>query len=256
MIELSGCRRTLQCLLFRAFSPSGHQMAFQTLRTATENRPIILMDEVFDDPDGLVDYAASLAPFPAAEGNFYPGLRRLMAPAEANALMVSYVTGVAQALANIMGPLYGIRRLFVRDVAFSIVTTPPSELQPLQSLPHIDSTDPMLFAALHYLSHHEKSGTAFFRHERTGLETITRERLALYTGAREQEEAIHGRAAGYIKGSSHGFAEVARVEARFNRLAAYPGNLLHSGILPDDYDFDPDPRRGRLTANIFLTGQR
>jgi hypothetical protein len=54
----------------------------------------------------------------------------------------------------------------------------------------------------------------------------------------------------------NGFDEIGRVEARFNRLVVYPSNLFHSGILPDDYDFNPDPRRGRLTTNIFLDGER
>ena len=67
---------------------------------------------------------------------------------------------------------------------------------------------------------------------------------------------MYGAANGYVRGSTNGFEEIGRVQARFNRLVVYPGNLFHSGILPDDYDFSPDPRRGRLTINIFLDGER
>jgi len=41
-----------------------------------------------------------------------------------------------------------------------------------------------------------------------------------------------------------------------DRLAIYQGCLLHSGIIPPDMDFSDDPRRGRLTANIFIKGHK
>jgi len=97
-----------------------------------------------------------------------------------------------------------------------------------------------------------KQRHGLFRHARTGFETLTRERMGAYAHAHEKDKAI-GAQSGYMRGSGHGFEEIGRVESRFNRLVVYPSNLLHSGILPDDYDFSPDPRRGRLTTNIFLT---
>ena len=68
--------------------------------------------------------------------------------------------------------------------------------------------------------------------------------------------SVYCTAPGYVRGSANGYEEIGRVHARYNRLVVYPGNLFHSVILPDDYDFSPDPRRGRLTANIFLNGER
>ena len=155
-----------------------------------------------------------------------------------------------------MGSAYGIRNFAVQSVAFSIVTKQPSELQPLQAIPHFDSPDPLYFAVLHYLSHHEGSATAFFRHARTGFETMTTQRASPFARARDTDFAVYGAPEGYVRGSTNGFEEIGRIEARFNRLAVYPGNLFHSGILPDDYDFSPDPRCGRLTTNIFLQGER
>jgi len=229
-------------------------VSVESVRVGIENTPIIVIDDIFDDPASLVDYAASLAPYPAPAGNFYPGLRRMVAPNEASAVMTSYVACFCRTLSNVMGSVYGIRNFALHSVAFSIVTTPPSDLRPVQSLPHIDGADPMSFAVLHYLSNHESSATAFFRHARTGFETITPARVDAFASAREQDKAMYGEPRGYIRGSTHGFEEIGRVESRFNRLVVYPSNLFHSGILPADYDFDPDPRRGRLTANIFLTG--
>lgn len=218
-----------------------------------EKTPILVVDDIVDNPDALVDYAASLAPFPPEAGNYYPGLR-LQLPQDP--IVVDYVSAVCRTLAGLMGSAYGLRNFTVQGVAFSIVTKPPSELQPLQTIPHFDSPDPLFFAVLHYLSHHENSATAFFRHARTGFETMTPQRAGRFAQARETDKAVYGLPEGYVRGSTNGFEEIGRVEARFNRLAVYPSNLFHSGILPDDYDFDPDPRRGRLTTNIFLKGER
>ena len=240
--------------LLRAPFEREYQVSVQSVRVGTENTPIIVIDDIFDDPHSVVDYAASLSPYPPATSNFYPGLRRMLGPTDANALMTSYVASICQTLSTLMGSAYGIRNFAVQSVAFSVVTTPPSDLRPVQSLPHIDGADPKFFAVLHYLSHHENSATAFFRHARTGFETVTPDRVGAFNSAREQDKAIYGTPSGYIRGSMHGWEEIGRVESRFNRLVVYPSNLFHSGILPADYDFDPDPHRGRLTANIFLNG--
>jgi len=225
----------------------------QIHRAGIEKTPILVIDDIVDNPDALVDYAASLAPFPPEAGNYYPGLR-LQLPRDP--IVIDYVDTICRTLANLMGSAYGLRAIAVQSVAFSIVTKQPCELQPLQTIPHFDSANPLFFAVLHYLSHHEGSATAFFRHARTGFETLTPQRAGPYGQARDKEKEIYGTPSGYVRGSTNGFEEIGRVEARYNRLAVYPGNLFHSGILPDDYDFSPDPRCGRLTTNIFLTGER
>jgi len=225
----------------------------QIHRAGIEKTPILVIDDIVDNPDALLDYAASLAPFPPEAGNYYPGLR-LQLPRDP--IVIAYVNTICSTLANLMGSAYDLRAITVQSVAFSIVTKQPSELQPLQMIPHFDSPNPLFFAVLHYLSHHEGSATAFFRHARTGFETMTTQRAGRYAKAREEDQAVYGKADGYVRGSGNGFEEIGRVEGRFNRLVVYPSNLFHSGILPDDYDFSPDPRRGRLTTNIFLNGTR
>lgn len=218
-----------------------------------EKSPILVIDDIVDNPDALVDYAASLAPFPPEAGNYYPGLR-LQLPRDP--IVVDYVDTICRTLANLMASAYRLRKITVQSVAFSIVTKQPSELHPLQTIPHFDSANPLFFAVLHYLSHHENSATAFFRHVGTGFETMTPQRAGPFGQTRDREKAIYGTPEGYVRGSSNCFEEIGRVEGCYNRLVVYPSNLFHSGILPDDYDFSSDPRRGRLTTNIFLNGER
>jgi len=41
--------------------------------------------------------------------------------------------------------------------------------------------------------------------------------------ARDKDKEVYGPATGYVRGSTNGFEEIGRVEARYNRLAVYPG---------------------------------
>ena len=56
----------------------------------------------------------------------------------------------------------------------------------------------------------------------------------------------------YIDGSTDHFELYSHIEYKPNRLVAYPGCLLHSGLVNPKHDINPDPRTGRLTANIFV----
>ena len=92
-----------------------------------------------------------------------------------------------------------------------------------------------------------------FRHRETGLERITEDRLDEYNRSREAYAAVHGQdETAYVKGSNDQYELYHRIEYRPNRLAVYPGCLLHSGLVDPAVDVNPDPRTGRLTANIFV----
>ena len=56
----------------------------------------------------------------------------------------------------------------------------------------------------------------------------------------------------YICGSNDYYEEIARYEARFNRLLMYPGDVLHAPTIPADFDFSPSFSSGRLTLNTFI----
>lgn len=209
-----------------------------------EREPLIVIDRVMVDPDALVAEAgaATFAPAFGPAGG-YPGIR---APAP-----LDYVERIARTIDPLLRQVFALGdvRMARAECNFSMVTQRADELVPAQRAPHVDTADPLQFAILHYLCGKEQGGTAFYRHRATGFEAITPERLPAYDAARDVEDA----GAGYAVGSTAQFEQTASVAARFDRLAVYRSRVLHSGIIPDDTALSPDPRRGRLTANIFLS---
>ena len=136
---------------------------------------------------------------------------------------------------------------------FSLVTLKPEQLQPLQRLPHMDNRGPWYFASVHYLNAGDHGGTGFFRHRPTGFERITNERYESFKEAENSHFASNGPPAEkYINESDDHFELVAAVGYKPNRMAIYPGNLLHSGLIKPDRDICDDPATGRLTANLFF----
>jgi hypothetical protein len=140
------------------------------------------------------------------------------------------------------------------EASFSIVTSVPGELRPVQRAPHFDSTDQNYFALLHYLRVPPGSGTAFYRQRSTGIERVTDANLETFVRTAQADAAALRPDSGYIHGSDDYFEQIGSVDAVADRLIIYQGSLLHSGIVPEGMRFSSDPREGRLTANLFVRG--
>lgn len=211
-----------------------------------ERQPVIVIEDFVPDPGALRAKAEAL--HYQTMGRHYPGLRAEVAPADVNA----FLAPVQQLIAEVFG---FVEPAAIISAGYSIVTTRPAELTPIQRLPHFDGFEAERVALLHYLDGAERGGTAFYRHRGTGFETIPANRHAAYDAALRRDIARHGlpRAA-YISGNTPIYEQIARFEARPNRAIIYRGHLLHCADLPGDLDFTPDPRRARLTVNTFLMG--
>ncbi|WP_423603618.1 DUF6445 family protein [Sphingomonas sp. MS122] len=212
-------------------------------RIGAEQQPIAIVDGFHPDPDTLCDAAcaASFGPAP----RHYPGIRAEL-PAD-------YFAQVRPALTTVLRDVFGApRQIDLLDASFSIVTAPPATLTPAQRLPHVDAVARGRIALVHYLSRDHGDGTAFFRHRTTGYETIDEARSADYLARLEAELRGSAPPAGYLNGDTELFAEIARVEARYNRAVIYRSALLHSGAISPDARLDPDPATGRLTVTAFL----
>lgn len=219
----------------------------ELLRVGRGGHPVVIVDGVAPPPAAVTEIAAALAPFPAA-GNYYPGLRRVIAPADAAACR--YVDSLLEALAPFIGGAFDIDAFDLLEASFSLVTTDPAALAPAQRAPHFDTTDAKHIAILHYLT--DTPGTAFYRHRASGIEAVTRDNVSVFTSLAPRESA---RLTGYVNGSNTAFEEIGRLEGHAGRIAIYQGRLLHSGLITDDVPRDADPLTGRLTANLFIQGR-
>lgn len=176
----------------------------------------------------------------------YPGVRAPL-PDEA---CVLWLESLAPLLGEHFGPP-GAR--WTMQAWFSLVTTPPERLLPIQCFPHVDGTDPSQVAMMLYLHDSPHGGTAFFRHRSTGFEALTAETFPAYRAALEADVARTGlpRPAYPTDGAPH-FERIHATNGTFNTAVFYRGNLLHSGVIDNAAPLSADPRRGRLTINAFF----
>lgn len=220
-------------------------LRIQKLTIGRELAPLAVIDNVIAEPDELVDLAATK--MFGSVASFYPGVRS-KAP-------LSYHQFVLGALRELFVGYFGFApaTLRVTSCHFSLVTTRPEKLEPLQTIPHIDSHETDKLAFVHYLFRRDLGGTAFYRHRRTGFEFVDTARKDAYFACVAQEREGPDRPAqGYINGDTPLYEQIGRQDGVFNRMLVYRRNSLHSGCIAPEFDFDPDPRRGRLSLNGFV----
>lgn len=207
-----------------------------------ERQPVVVIDD-FGDADRFRDDADFLGFAPI--GPHYPGLRAPAAPR----MLAPLLDRLAPVVAEVFGP----GDVQIVDAFYSLVTTAPAALAPIQRLPHFDEVSPTRLALLHFLSLDETSGTGFYRHRATGYEAIDAERLPSYRTALEADLRLHGLPEpGYIAGDTPVFEQVALHQGRFNRALLYRSNTLHCAHIPEGAPLVANPLEGRLTVNTFL----
>lgn len=183
-------------------------------------------------------------------GAGYPGVRAWHPP--------DYLDIRRDLMMQIVGRVFGLTQSIRCEMScFSLVTTPPTDLVPLQRIPHYDrSSNGKVIGIMHYLLGKESGGTAFYRHRRTGLELISDEMIPAYERAIEEDNAELGLPPKqYCYGDSDRYELIGEVESRPDRLILYPGRMLHSGVISQPDALSSDPRKGRLTINMFLVGE-
>lgn len=220
------------------------ELGYSVERFGAEREAVVIIDDFYSDIGALTDYAKSKE-F-SKNSPFYPGIR-----VEGN---VNYLAERMPLLTSVLKDVFGFTHgAKVVECNYSLVTTRPDELMPIQALPHFDGLDTGRLALLHYLSDQDKGGTAFYRHRATRFETITEDRFDHYKATLENEVTKFGMPPQcYFNNSTPQFERLLKVEAKINRLIIYRGITLHSGYIPDDFGFSRDPDLGRLTLNTFL----
>lgn len=209
-----------------------------------EQLPVVIIDNVLKNADAVVNHAAqqnfaALAPH-------YPGLRA-KAP---NEYLAQIMPGVLLLLRDEFDYKHGAD---VKECFYSLLTTPPDQLRPIQRLPHFDGVGDEKIAVLHYLSPHQSGGTYFYRHRSSGFESVPGTRFQNYRSLISREADKFGiPKAAYPDGDTDMFERFFKIDAKFNRLVLYRGISIHAVGVPDAFEFSADPRKGRLTVNTFL----
>jgi hypothetical protein len=211
----------------------------------------LVFDDVLLDPDALVAEAVAQSFTPL--GHYpYPGPIAL-APEWLALRATEHFTEQARTR-------LGGRRVQSGSVRFSLVSTPPAGLAPLQWQCHRDrlAVEPakVLFAAsvLYLFRDPGLGGTSFYRPRLTTQETERMVADSSTLGA-AQFSARYGVEPGYMRGSNRNFERIASVPAAWNRLVCYDGSLFHSADV-DPTRLSDDPRTGRLTLNGFYICSR
>jgi hypothetical protein len=217
----------------------------EALQFGREQAPLLVIDALVADPDALLEYAQALD-FRFTPRAF-PGIRALAPPAYQRLLL--------EVLKPAIGAYFGLpaERLRLGMCHYSIVTLQPTELSPLQRVPHVDSLQHNGLATIHYLFRKELGGTSFYRHRTTGFESIDASREHEYVATVKREFAgPDAPLPAYINGDTALFEQIEAQPAVFNRMLVYKRNSLHSGSIPPDFVPDPNPATGRLSINSFI----
>jgi hypothetical protein len=219
----------------------------ELVRVGRRGIKVSVIDNVLRDPEGVaaLGFVQSYA---EDRGNLYPGMRAAM-PEGFSTSFRSWLTQILQR----NGALESHRVICGDTSFFSVVTTASQDLLPIQRIPHYDSTDPSLFAAVIYLCSPRFSGTAFYRHRKTGYEEITEENAGNYRIALNTDMRIHGAPQKeYINGDTALFETVFSNELKFNSAVVYPARVLHAAKIEKGFHSPKDRSEWRLTVTALL----
>lgn len=196
-----------------------------------EHSTVLLIDNIFRNPHAIrdaalkLDFSPGTANYPGRVARFPPGDQSLLAfLRNIGSLVQSNYLPHLPALPN-GRKLTQLRGL---DTDFAITDLHPDHLSPTQRKPHIDAAP--VFGLI-YLNDPPRGGTMFYRQ-------------------RKKEDQLLP-AHGYPTAKSDQVELCYRVEGLFNRLAIYPGFVLHSGEIEGDWIKGEERfRNPRLTQRI------
>lgn len=147
---------------------------------STEKHMLASIPELLGDPKSVIREAV-LQKFAKITPQ-YPGVRAQLSESASTAL----VSALSPMLSDVFDTPSGTWSILAW---YSLVTSSPAELLPIQRLPHVDGTDPNQVAMMLYLHQTDHGGTAFFRHKSTGLEALTEHEFPRYRDTLQREVA-------------------------------------------------------------------
>jgi hypothetical protein len=208
---------------------------------------VTVADNVLLHPQQLAEFGRGLK-FVEDDSNLYPGIRARL-PAEFSRPFHAWLTNTLRCT----GVLEESSNVHEDASFFSIVNKNRANLLPLQRIPHYDSIDPRVFAAVVYLFDRANSGTSFYRHRTTGYETIGDDNKDNYKRALKRNMKTLGPPAReYTNGSNALFERTHSVDSVFNRIVIYSGTVLHAADIDGSLFTGNDNSQWRLTISSLI----
>jgi hypothetical protein len=208
---------------------------------------VTVADNVLLRAKQLAEFGVGLK-FVEDDSNLYPGVRARV-PAEFSRPFHAWLTGTL----HCAGVLEESSYVYDDASFFSIVNKSRANLLPLQRIPHYDSSDPRVFAAVIYLFDRSNSGTSFYRHRKTGYEKIGDDNKDNYKMALNRDMKDLGPPAReYTNGSNVLFERTHSVDSAFNRIVIYSGNVLHAADIDGSLIDSDDNSQWRLTISSLI----
>jgi hypothetical protein len=147
------------------------------LRMGNEDVPLWLIDDAHPHPAQLVEHAL--------DQNLRWPRRPLSRHPRRDAACLS------NWLHDLLTPILNAQPYRSCATSFAVTTCDPASLLAIQRIPHFDTVDSSILAAVHYLCEPPHQGTSFYRHRATGFETITAARTAAWQGALAADAMHH-----------------------------------------------------------------
>jgi Family of unknown function (DUF6445) len=208
---------------------------------------VTVADNVLLRPQRVAEFGLGLK-FVEDDGNLYPGVRARV-PAEFSPPFHAWLTRTLHRAGVLEESCY----IYEDASFFSIVNKSPAKLLPLQRIPHYDSTDPRVFAAVIYLFERANSGTSFYRHRTTGYEKINDDNRDNYqTALNRNMKNLGPPAREYTNGGNDLFERTHSVDSAFNRIVIYSGNVLHAADIDGSLINGNDNSQWRLTVTSLI----
>ncbi|MGO2370753.1 MAG: DUF6445 family protein [Pseudoalteromonas prydzensis] len=209
-----------------------------------------IIDDFLLDTASVMNFAYNIAYFNPmfSDNSFYPGIRDHM-PQPYQRLLHTFFQN--EILPRIRNKNYS--ESILHKSLLSLVSCKPENLIVDQKVPHIDSCDERDYAFVHYLSGEELGGTSIYKYLPQNLVEFKEEHKPVLNEIISNVKSTPHEHTGYITGSTSLFEQVFKIEAKFNRLVIYQGNLLHSANINSEEKCLANPKIGRLSIASFAS---
>ena len=87
-------------------------------RVGNSQSPVVVIDEFSGDGEAVARLADALAPFPAIDRNYYPGVRRLISETDADAN--AYVNRTCEAAVQFIAGAFDVDGFDLLEASFSM----------------------------------------------------------------------------------------------------------------------------------------